>query len=220
MPCAKWSHRCSTESPGGSMRKKTIWSGMCAATVLVAAVTIGAQASSTSQPPTGQPQPPPSQPQPPPSQTPQPPMTPPPQAPAAPAPQTRSENSNGRVTVTGCLQALPPGTGAATSPTGTSGTADAKSDPGDVKFLLTNVTPADSAGSANAAAARTYRLIANEAALSPHVGKKLELTGTLDDQSSSTSSASSASSDAAASASSGPKLKVESGKVVAAQCSQ
>jgi hypothetical protein len=89
-----------------------------------------------------------------------------------------------------------------------------------VKFLLTNVTPADSAGSANAAAARTYRLIANEAALSPHVGKKLELTGTLDDQSSSTSSASSASSDAAASASSGPKLKVESGKVVAAQCSQ
>jgi hypothetical protein len=203
--------------PGGSMRKKTIWSGMCATTMLVAAVTIGAQASSTSQPP-------PSQPQPPPSQTPQPPMTPPPQAPAAPAPQTRSENSNGRVTITGCLQALPPGTAGATSPTGTSGTADAKSDPGDVKFLLTNVTPADSAGSANAAAAaaaRTYRLIANEAALSPHVGKKLELTGTLDDQSSSTSSASSASSDAAAaSASSAPKLKVESGKVVAAQCSQ
>jgi hypothetical protein len=78
--------------------------------------------------------------------------------------------------------------------------------------------PADSAGEPNAAAARTYRLIANEAALSPHVGKKLELTGTIDDQ----SSASSASSDAsrAASAASAPKLKVESGKVLAAQCSQ
>jgi hypothetical protein len=155
--------------------------------------------------------------------------TPPPQTtPADPAPQTqnRGENSDRRITVTGCLQAVPPGATGATSPTGTSGTADAKGDPatGDAKFLLTNVTPADSAGGANAAAAaapRTYRLIANEAALSPHLGKKLELTGTLDDQSSSTSSPSSASSDAsAASAGSAPKLKVESGKVIAAQCSQ
>ncbi len=186
------------------MRKKTIWSGMCATTVFVAAVTIGAQTTSTSQPP-------PSQPQPPPSQTPQPPMTTPPPAPAAPAPQARSENSDRHITVTGCLQAVPPGATGAASPTGTSGTADAKTDPaaGDAKFLLTNVTPADSAGSANASAAaapRTYRLIANEAALSPHVGKKLELTGTLDDQGSSTSSPNAASTDASAASGSGPKL--------------
>jgi len=159
---------------------------MCAATVFVAAVTIAAQTSSTSQTPSSQ------------------------------TPQNRSENSDRRITVTGCLQPVPP------SPTGTTGTTDAKGDPaaGDAKFLLTNVTPADSAGDPNAAAARTYRLIANEAALSPHVGKKLELTGTLDDQGSSTSSPNAASTDASAASGSGPKLKVESGKVVAAQCSQ
>jgi hypothetical protein len=200
------------------MRKKTIWSGMCATAVFVAAVTIGAQATSTFQPP-------PSQPQPPPSQTPQPPMTQPAPAPPAPAPQARTESSDHKVTITGCLQAVPPSTSGAASTTGTSGTADAKADPaaGDAKFLLTNVTPADPAGGANATAAaapKTYRLIASEAALSPHVGKKLELTGTLDDQSSSTSSPSAASSDASAASGSAPKLKVESGKVVAAQCTQ
>jgi hypothetical protein len=54
------------------------------------------------------------------------------------------------------------------------------------------------------------------------VGKKLELTGTLDDQNSSTGSPSSASSDAssAASAASAPTLKVESGKVLSTPCSQ
>jgi hypothetical protein len=150
-------------------------------------------------------------------------MTQPAPAPATPAPQARTESSDRKVTITGCLQAVPPSTTGAASPTGTSGTADAKADPtaGDAKFLLTNVTPADSAGGASATAAaapKTYRLIANEAALSPHVGKKLELTGTLEDQSSSTSSPSAASSDAASG--SAPKLKVESGKVVAAQCSQ
>jgi hypothetical protein len=202
------------------MRKKTIWSGMCATTVFVAAVAIGAQAASTFQPP-------PSQPQPPPSQTPQPPMTQPAPAPAAPAPpQARTESSDHKVTITGCLQAVAPSTTGAASPTGTSGTADAKTDPaaGDAKFLLTNVTPANSAGGASATAAaaapKTYRLIANEAALSPHVGKKLELTGTLDDQSSSTSSPGAASSDASAASGSAPKLKVESGKVIAPQCSQ
>jgi len=161
---------------------------MCAATVFVAAVTIAAQTSSTSQTPSSQ------------------------------TPQNRSENSDRRITVTGCLQPVPP------SPTGTTGTTDAKGDPaaGDAKFLLTNVTPADSAGDPNAAAARTYRLIANEAALSPHVGKKIELTGIIDDQNSSTRSPSSASSDAssAPSAASSPKLKVESGKVLSPQCSQ
>jgi hypothetical protein len=55
---------------------------------------------------------------------------------------------------------------------------------------------------------QTYRLIANATALTPHVGKKLELTGTLEDQpgASATSTAASAS---------GPALRVASGKIVA-----
>jgi hypothetical protein len=49
-------------------------------------------------------------------------------------------------------------------------------------------------------------LIANEAALNPHVGKKLELTGTIDDQPSSGAT--------------GQKLRVEAGKVLAEACTQ
>jgi hypothetical protein len=83
--------------------------------------------------------------------------------------------------------------------------------------------PSDSAASAagapasdpaNAPAAQTYRLIANPAGLSPHVGKKLALTGTLEAQDSSAASASSA----AGSEPKAPALRVESGKVIAESC--
>jgi hypothetical protein len=57
-------------------------------------------------------------------------------------------------------------------------------------------------------------LIANASALSPHVGKKVELTGTVVDQDSSTSSSS------APSAASGPSLRVEAGKVLSTPCSE
>jgi hypothetical protein len=63
-------------------------------------------------------------------------------------------------------------------------------------------------------------LIANESALTPHVGKKLELTGTIDDQDSPARSATADSrgSSAASSAASAPRLRVEAGKVVAEAC--
>ncbi len=96
------------------------------------------------------------------------------------------------------------------------------------KFMLTEAsksageasapTPTGTSGSTPPAATDTakpssgseiYRLIANPAALSQHVGKKLELTGTLVD---------SPDSSAAASNSSGKALRVESGKVIAASC--
>jgi hypothetical protein len=100
--------------------------------------------------------------------------------------------------------------------TGTAGAAGASTDTAsaDAKFLLTDATSssaaaagaADTTGATSPASAagpptapQTYRLVANPAALSPHVGKKLELTGTLGEQSA---------------------LKVESGKVVAASCSE
>jgi hypothetical protein len=66
----------------------------------------------------------------------------------------------------------------------------------------------------------------NPAALTPHVGKKLELTGTLENQSGpsgaapSGTTASGSTSGAAESSAQGPALRVESGKVLAASCSQ
>jgi len=96
------------------------------------------------------------------------------------------------------------------------------------KFLLTDAAPSapDPAGAtsttaaptppaASAPAAQTYRLIANPTALSPHVGKKLELTGTLEEPVATATTESSAGSE-----SKGATLKVESGKIVAASCSQ
>ena len=127
------------------------------------------------------------------------------------------------------------GTTATTGTTGTAGTAGAAGAASptaspDAKFVLADATisPAKAdtgaepgaagttaaAGASSAAGARqTYQLIANGAALSPHVGKKLELTGTLVDQAASSSTS-------APAAAAGPALKVESGKVVGASCQE
>ncbi len=181
---------------------KTIWTGTCAAVVSLSTAIIVAQA---------------------PAPTPQ---------------QDRSSTSDQRITVTGCLKAAPPSSSETTGASGAVGTSGAAggattgaADATDAaKFLLTDVamTPAaDTAGAAGAAgaatestpppsgsSAKTYRLVANPAALSPHVGKKLELTGTLD-QSSATAPAGSSGAGPDANA---PALKVESGKVVAQTC--
>ena len=81
----------------------------------------------------------------------------------------------------------------------------------------TTETPASSPASsaANASGTQTFRLIANSTALSPHVGKKLELTGTLEDQSAATTASESSPGSEAKTAS----LRVESGKVVG-ECSK
>jgi hypothetical protein len=179
------------------------WSGTLAATVLAAAVVVVAQSPSPSpNAPTPAPQPP---------ATAQPPTT---------APSQSSEGH--RITVAGCLQTSPP------APTGTSGStssapadgATAKPDAaGDAKFVLANAVPSAADASptgSNSSTPRTYRLIANEAALNPHVGKKLEITGTVDEQDSAAPPAASDSS--APSAASAPKLRVEAGKVLAEPC--
>ena len=54
-----------------------------------------------------------------------------------------------------------------------------------MKLVLANAVPAPAGATASAAsssAPQTYQLIANAEALKPHVGKKLELTGTLEDK--------------------------------------
>jgi hypothetical protein len=141
------------------------------------------------------------------------------------APQSSSETAG----TTGTA-----GTTAATGTTGTTGSTATQSSSGapaeqaNATFVLTDAAPpateasgaaTTTAGAASDAAsgssAKTYRLIANPAALSPHVGKKLELTGTLEDQSAATAPAGSS---AAGSEANAPALKVESGKVLAATC--
>jgi hypothetical protein len=117
--------------------------------------------------------------------------------------------------VTGCLRAAPEPSAAATP-----GSPDAKSETTSrEKFVLTNVTPgpsSDSASTASTSGAKTYRLVANDAALEPHAGKKLELTGTV--EAGMSRSTSPAPADAPASAANAPRLSVESGKVIAATC--
>ena len=188
------------------------WSGISAAIVLAATVGIAAQEPSPSQ----------SSPQP----APQPPATS--QAPAT-APDSPQANDARRVTVAGCLQAAPSG------PVGTSGSAapapapstpspgpDAAAKPEggseSAKLVLVNAVPApaETAGNASNSAPQTYRLIANEAALMPHVGKKVELTGTIEDQNSQSRPAGSEPNNS--SAANGPQLRVEGGKVVASTC--
>jgi hypothetical protein len=186
--------------------KQLIRSGVCAAIVGVATAGILAQSASTpgQAAPTSQQQAAPS------------PQTPQAPGPPAPAAQASPDGADRRITVTGCLQPAPP------SATGTAGTTTPGTPPNpEAKFLLTNVTKS-SASDASAAttppAAKTYRLVANDAALSPHAGKKLELSGTIDDRDSSASVGRDSSS--SANPSSAPKLRVEAGKVLAATCSE
>jgi hypothetical protein len=180
---------------------RRVWTGTCAAMISLATAGMLAQA---------------------PAQTPaQPPaQTPTPQQSAPPS-------SDKKIVVTGCLKAAPaiPGDTASAAnpnPTGTAGSAAAgatgtSGTATDARFILTAAmaAPADSTstpGTPSASStAQTYRLIANPTALTEHVGKKLELTGTLDP----TSTADPKDPSAAA-----PALRVQSGKIVAASCSE
>jgi hypothetical protein len=180
---------------------RRVWTGTCAAMISLATAGILAQA---------------------PAQTPaQPPaQTPTPQ-------QSGPPSSDKKIVVTGCLKSAPaiPGDTASAAnpnPTGTAGSAAAgatgtSGTAPDAKFILTAATlaPADSTNPPSTAStpstAQTYRLIANPTALTEHVGKKLELTGTLDP----TSTADPKDPSAAA-----PALRVQSGKIVAATCSE
>ena len=179
--------------------RKNVWTGMCAAALFSATVAIAAQQPPTTQPPT--------------------PSNPPstaPSTPTQPSASTRSDSAD-KITVTGCLQPAPP------EPTGTAGTTDATRDSaGNEKFVLTNVTsaPAKDAGAPSTSAARTYQLVANEAALMPHTGKKLEVTGIPDDQAGGTPGTSPTTRESPVSAAKAPKLIAESAKIIAPTCAE
>lgn len=119
-------------------------------------------------------------------------------------------------------------TAGTTGTTGTTPSAPAAAADASQKFVLEDagVAAADAGTTSTAGAAsattppvqtgqkETYNLVANPTALSPHVGKKLELTGTLEANSQS-------SSDTASGPNAGrPTLRVQSGRIVAASCDQ
>ena len=112
------------------------------------------------------------------------------------------------ITVAGCLARAPQAT------TGTSGTAGAAS--AATKFLLTNaaMSAAGTTGTAGAPAssiASEYKLDGDDAKLTPHVGHKVEITGTVE-------AARTMTQPPAASAANAPTLKVDNVKMVASTC--
>jgi hypothetical protein len=126
--------------------------------------------------------------------------------------QTSSQSSSAKtIDVTGCVQR------AQQVPTGTSGTTPSSAE---TKFVLTNAALKETgatAGTSGAAAPATtaiaseYRLDTDEAKLSPHVGHKVEITGTVEP-------ASRMEQKPPASAANAPTLKVTDVKMVSSTC--
>src|SRR5262245_15131860 len=159
------------------------------------------------------------------------------QTPTPSQPRQPSAAGSGKtVVVTGCLKEAPPSPAppaTTAAPPPTSGAPEAANAP---KYVLTNATlsapetagttgaaPTGTAGTtgttgtpestataaAGSSSPQTYRLIANMSALTPHLGKKLALTGVIESQ---------ATASAADPAAGGPALRVQSGKIVAEKC--
>src|SRR5262249_35789319 len=110
----------------------------------------------------------------------------------------RSSSSNDKITVTGCIAAATPST------TGTTGSTAGAASSADSKYVLNNAMMGSGASSTSStsttgtagtpsasSSGRTYRLDADDSKLSPHVGHKVEISGTLEAASGSSSSATS-----------------------------
>jgi len=123
--------------------------------------------------------------------------------PSSPAPQASKQ-----ITLSGCIEKAPAEAGASA----------ATATPA---FILADAAPAASGAasetvgtSGGAKPASKYRLDADAAKLTPHVGHKVEITGTVEEMPSSPAPPSGTTASSAA----GPKLKVDSVKMVAAAC--
>jgi hypothetical protein len=132
----------------------------------------------------------------------------------APAPQTASKSAAAKtITVSGCVGK------AQQAPTGTSGATGASSAAKEPKFVLSgaSINPSGAAGTAGSTApsataiATEYKLDADDAKLTPHVGHKVEITGTVQEVKSATEAP-------AASTANAPTLKVDSLKMLAPSC--
>ena len=132
----------------------------------------------------------------------------------AATPQAGSKSTAAKaITVTGCVGK------AEQTATGTTGTAGATATEKESKFVLSNasMSPSATAGTAGAetpsatAIASEYKLDGDDAKLTPHVGHKVEITGTVEETKGATQAP-------AASAANAPKLKVDTLKMVASSC--
>jgi hypothetical protein len=129
------------------------------------------------------------------------------QKPAASA----SSGAGKAITVSGCLGKAEQGA------TGTTGTAGATASAKEPKFVLSKAAMATSgtagtAGTAPAAAiASEYKIDGDDAKLTPHVGHKVEITGTVEEAKGATQAP-------AASAANAPTLKVDNLKMVSPSC--
>ena len=183
---------------------KTYWSGLIAAGAVAATAALGAQGQNPAN-------------------------TPPPDAaspagvqrtPASPSAQTRTDT----MTISGCLQTAP-STAASTAPAGSAAgkapdTTAARSAT-ETQFVLSSAAMAADGRASSApvgtsgATATTYRLQGDTATLSPHLNKRVEISGTLQ---SSSASATGAANAAPGSTAASPTLKVESVKMLAETC--
>jgi len=132
----------------------------------------------------------------------------------SPAPQAGSQSAAAKkITVSGCVAKAE----AAQTPTGTAGAAGASASTKAAKFVLNDAAMASSgatAGTAGAPAtaiASEYKLDGDDAKLTPHVGHKVEITGTVEEAKGATQAP-------AASAANAPTLKVDNVKMVAPSC--
>ena len=139
-------------------------------------------------------------------------------APGAPGGAQRSTPSaqstsgtNRTVTLSGCIQNAP---AASASANAAGASASASTAP---KFVLSTKPASGAAAGAavgTSGTAMRYQLEGDEKAISPHLNHQVEITGTVENSASGAPAAG-----AGASAASGPMLKVESVKMVAATCS-
>ena len=151
-----------------------------------------------------------------------------------PSTQTTSQTDK-QITVTGCVQrASDSGSSGTGGTSGTSGSTSASSS----KFILTNAmmgsggtsgstsgTTGSSTSSGSSGSMKTYRLdTTDDSKLTPHVGHKVEVSGTLEEQSSTTSSSSTSGTSgttgtSSTSSANAPKLKVDSVRMLSSTCS-
>ena len=127
----------------------------------------------------------------------------------AQAPGSSAARAGKQVTFSGCVEKAPSEVGSAL--------ANLAAGAASTNFILTNASPEATVAVGTAGTAKPstrYRLEVDEAKITPHVGHKVEVTGTVDEQPGSASSPGSA----AASGVGGPKFKVVSVKMVAADC--
>lgn len=182
---------------------RTLWAfvGACVVSVAVSAQTSYPQGKDTTSPTTSEP-------------TTQAPSTTPPTTPARPA--AAAANADKKVTFSGCIERQPPSAAAVTGGP-------------NMPFMLTGASAVGAGaavgtagaatgaptGAASATVGKSYRLDGAESTLSPHVGHKVEITGTIQEQPASPAASATVTGPATAAAA---RLKVDSLKMVSTTC--